>query len=281
MLYQEPADGPAGWHYLYRNPMPREETQAIYLTLDDFDSDVARLWFGAGAGVQYVRLPQWTRRRYLWSGADYERSGVVEYPAFDANKAALVKDWRRVNVRAVNAAATAPITLFWTLADEGIEYFRPGAGYPMATVGTWATLGQVTESGITQFTFPADSYGYKVLVRAELETQDPGYTPRVEAVELWYQDIVPPLRAFRVVLALQRGAGMLDGGPMMRTVAEQWSALCDLADEPEGFEFEDELGEAYTVRLTQLMRTSYRFGERTDDALEPEYLAYVEMLRID
>jgi len=267
-MYQVLEDA-AGWHPLFRNPIRGEESQALHLAPTEYEDGSARLFFGAGYNIEYLRIPLWTQARNVWSGADYLPTSQVEYSAWDDGRVAMTKDLLKVRVRADNVVAgERVIDLAWS-------------DTPPLRAATWATLGRVATSGITDLGFPTGSIAERVRLRATLSSDDEGETPILDALELWYQDIVPGVRQFKYQVVIGEYARLGDGSVDPRGARGQWLDLLEL-EAAEAITLVDELGDSYPVRVNRLARTPRALGGRSElGRQEPQYLVDVEMTVID
>lgn len=267
-LYQVLEDA-AGWHPLFTHPVRGEEIRAVHLAPSEYEDGSARLFFGAGYTIQYLRLPLWTQARNVWSLADYADRGWLEYSAWDDGRVAMTKDLLKLRVRADNLAGIQRyIDWSWSAADP-------------LTAATWATLGRVGTAGITEIGFPTGSIAERVRLRADLYSADPAETPVLDSVELWYQDIVPGIRQFRYQVVVGEQARLADGTTDPRGVREQWADLLAL-EQDEAVILVDELGDSYSVRMNRLARTPRALGGWGEHGRqEPQYLVDVEMTVVE
>lgn len=128
------------WHEVYRSSQAGARIRALaYDTL----SDPQRLWFGEGAQLHYMELPDFTDNPYQYAGICYTSDAEIELSSWGSELLPVSKDWRYVILQAENCTSARTIEVYY-------EIDRSGLWVLVGTVSTGHTLHKLE--------FPARSF---------------------------------------------------------------------------------------------------------------------------
>jgi hypothetical protein len=237
------------WHPITNSARGGDLARSVIVE-PGFYGALPRVWWSRMHQVTYHQMPTMTQKRWLVNGVDWASTGYIILPWVDGNIRTINKDWIQVQVAARNVSATGPyIKVFWR-PDEATA---------------WVQLGiNVTTTGITLLSFPAQSYGSKAQIKVELWSGTLNGTtvsPEVEAVVVKYLERPADSQSFTRMYELSTHALWRNGLPNTLNLAQQVTQLSTLRNSAEPLTWYPWFGGNYQVHIVNYSATELHEAE--------------------
>jgi hypothetical protein len=165
-----------------------------------------------GTLLQYVKLFDTTDNPNQFLSTDYESSGSVTLPWFDAGLGEVQKTGLSVQIRTLDCSATETVTVSYAL-DDSTSF--------TTLYKSDGTQSAITSDGVTTLYFDADQLGtyfYKVRLKVALASGSASLSPKVVFVKITYVRELDTLYAYDFFLDLSRPQP--DGRPPLAAIAD-------------------------------------------------------------